>query len=135
MFESIEIHFKIIGVLLIGLAFLHFFLPRYFNWKEELPRLSLANRQIFKIHTFFIALVVFLIGVLCYFTSHDLASTRLGKNISLGLAIFWSIRLFIQFFGYSQKLWKGKLFETIVHVVSSLFWLYLSLVFWMNYIN
>jgi hypothetical protein len=32
-------------------------------------------------------------------------------------------------------LWKGKLFETTVHIVFSCFWLYLSIIFMYNYFN
>lgn len=127
-----EIHIKIIGILLMALAMVHIIFPRYFNWKEELRALSLINRQMMMVHTFFIALVVFLLGFLCFTSSSDLVNTVLGKKISLGLGTFWSIRLFMQFFVYSPKLWKGKLFETAVHVVFSGFWIYLSVVFWMT---
>jgi len=129
------IHIKIIGVLLMILALVHIIFPKYFKWKEDLKSLSLINRQMMTIHTFFIALVVFLIGLLCLTSATDLIETKLGKTISLGLGIFWSIRLFIQFFGYSSELWKGKTFETIIHILFCGFWIYLSLIFWMNYIN
>ena len=82
-----------------------------------------------KVHTFFIALVVFLIGLLCLTSSYELIHTELGKKVSLGFGIFWSFRLFIQFFGYSSELWKGKKMETIVHVIFSILWAYLSYVF------
>ena len=132
---SMQIHFKIIGVLLMILALVHAIFPKYFKWKEELNSLSLINRQMMKIHTFFIALMIFLIGLLCLTSAVDLTDTKLGKNISLGLGIFWSIRLFIQFFGYSSELWKGKTFETIIHILFCGFWTYLSVVSWVNYIN
>lgn len=124
-----EVHFKIIGVLLMTLALVHVIFPKYFNWKEELKSLSLINRQMMTVHTFFIALVVFLMGLLCLTSSTELIETKLGKTISLGLGIFWSIRLFIQFFGYSTELWKGKTFETVVHILFSLLWTYLSVAF------
>jgi len=124
-----DIQFKITGTLLILLSMLHFIFPRYFNWKQELSSLSLVNRQIMYVHTFFIAFVVFLMGVLCITSSTDLLNTQLGKRMSLAFGIFWSIRLYIQFFGYSSKLWKGKLFETIVHISFSIFWTYLSATF------
>lgn len=124
-----EIHFKIIGALLVALALVHVIFPRYFHWKEELKSLSLINRQMMTVHTFFIALMVFLMGLLCLSSSTDLIGTPLGKTISLGLGIFWSIRLFIQFFGYSPDLWRGKAFETTMHVLFSLFWAYMSVVF------
>jgi hypothetical protein len=124
-----EIHFRIIGVLLIGLALVHAVFPKYFNWDKELKSLSLINRQMMNIHTFFIALTVFLMGLLCFTSSTEIVETNLGKKISLGLGLFWSVRLVIQFFGYSTELWKGKKFETFVHIIFSLLWTYLSIIF------
>lgn len=124
-----EIHFKIIGVLLIILALVHGFFPKYFNWEKELKSLSLINRQMMTVHTFFIALAIFLIGLLCLVSSKELIETKLGKTVSLGIGIFWLVRLFIQFFGYSTELWKGKGFETAIHILFSLLWTYLSIVF------
>ena len=106
-----EFQLKIIGGLLMVLALIHIIFPKYFNWKIELKSLSLINRQMMEVHTFFIALMVFLIGILCYFSSKELIETSLGKTISLGLGIFWGARLAIQFFWYSSELWKGKKLE------------------------
>ncbi|MFA6152188.1 MAG: hypothetical protein WC716_12760 [Chitinophagaceae bacterium] len=124
-----EIHLQIIGILLIGLAFVHIIFPRYFNWQQELHSLSLINRQMIKVHTFFIALGVFLMGILCFTSGEELMTTGLGKKIAAGLAIFWICRLFIQFFGYSPLLWKGKTFETSVHVLFVFLWMYMSFIF------
>lgn len=85
------------------------------------------------VHTFFIALTVFLMGLLCLTSSNELIETNLGKNISLGLGVFWTIRLLFQFFGYSSKLWKGKTFETIMHIAFSLLWAYLTVIFLTTY--
>ena len=124
-----DFHIKIIGVSLIVLALLHCLFPRYFNWKQELGSLSVINRQMFHVHSFFIALMVLLMGLLCLTCSPELLKSTLGKRICLGLGIFWIARLAIQFFVYSPKLWKGKRFETSVHVLFSMFWIYLSTVF------
>jgi hypothetical protein len=122
-----EIHFKIIGFLLITLALLHFYFPKYFSWKQDLGKLTLINRQIM------IAFAVFLVGLLCISSASELIETTLGKRISLGIGIFWGARLIIQFFGYSSKLWKGKAFETTVHIMLALFWAYLTIIFIMPY--
>ena len=124
-----ELNLKIIGILLISLALIHVIFPKYFNWRNELSSLSMIKRQLFYFHSFFIALTVFLMGLLCLTAAHDLMSTTLGKHVSLSLGIFWMARLIIQFFGYSPKLWKGKRFETIVHILFSILWIYLSVVF------
>ena len=129
-----ELHLKIIGSLLIVLALAHIGFPLHFKWKEELKSISIINRQMMYIHSFFIAFAVFLMGLLCMTSSSELIGTVLGKRISLGLGLFWTTRLFIQFFGYSSKVWKGKTLETTVHILFSLFWGYLSAVFILTYL-
>jgi len=127
-----EIHFKITGCLFIVLALIHIIFPKYFNWKEELQPLSLINRQMMQVHTFFIALTVFLMGVLCIVAPDEMITTPLGKKISTGLAVFWGIRLWIQFFGYSARLWKGKKTETAIHILFIVLWTYCTGVFAWN---
>jgi len=128
-----ELHFKIIGVLLITLAFAHITFPRYFNWRQELNFVSLINRQMMYVHALFIAIAIFLMGLLCFTSANELLTTALGRKISFGFALFWTARLIIQFVGYSFKLWKGKRFETVVHVLFSVFWVYLVTIFWLSY--
>ncbi len=128
-----DIHLQITGVLLIALALMHAFFPKYFDWKKELSSLNVINRQMMLVHTFFIALVVFLMGVLCLTSTTQLIATNLGRKISLGFGIFWTFRLLIQLFGYSSELWKGKRFETVTHVLFLALWIYLSLLFLMIY--
>ncbi len=124
-----EFHLKIIGWLLIALALIHVVFPNYFDWKKELAKLSLVNREMMYVHTFFIAIVVLLMGILCVTSSRELMTTTLGQRIALGFGIFWFLRLLIQFFGYSSKLWQGNTFETCVHVVFTLLWTYFTIVF------
>lgn len=111
------------------LALIHIPFPKYFKWNLELKHLSLINKQMMTTHTFFIALTVFLMGLLCFTCSKELITTNFGRKIALGLGVFWAIRLFFQFFIYSSKLWKGKLFETIMHVLFSILWVYLCVIF------
>lgn len=130
-----ELHLKIIGWLLMTLSFVHIAFPKYFKWPEELTKLSLINRQMMYFHTFFIALIVFLMGFFCLTSSEELVKTHLGRKISLGFGIFWAVRLFVQFFGYSTKLWKGKIFETTIHSIFSVIWIYLSFTFILIYLS
>lgn len=123
------IHLQTIGILLITLALIHVAFPKYFHWKRELASLSLINKQMMTTHTFFIALTVFLIGLLCLTSSTEIIQTLLGKKIALGLGVFWITRLYFQFFIYSKKLWKGKTFETSIHIFFSSLWIYFSVVF------
>ncbi len=120
---------NLIGFLLVVLALLHAAFARYFNWRVEFAPVSLINRQMMYVHTFFIALTVLLMGLLCLTSAAELVGTPLGRRVALGCGVFWLARLLIQLFGYSPELWRGKRFETLVHVVFIGFWSYLSYVF------
>ena len=124
---------NIVGGICILLALVHVVFPGYFNWRAELKAVSLINRQLMYVHTFFVALVVFLTGLLCLTSSADLVETKLGHRIALGLFIFWGLRLGVQFSGYSAQLWRGKRFETIVHILFAMLWAYFSLIFFLVY--
>lgn len=120
---------------MIVLALIHLIFPRYFDWEQELTKISLINKQMMYFHTFFIGLIVLLMGVLCFTAAEELSSTALGKKIALGLFIFWGTRLGVQFFGYSSLLWKGKRFETYVHLLFAVLWTYFSVIFLMVYLG
>jgi hypothetical protein len=130
-----EIHIKIVGSLSIALSLMHIIIPKYFKWKKEFSSLSLITKQIIYVHTFFIAFVLFLIGLLCLSYSRQLVYDPFGRVISLGLFGFWLTKLIFQFFVYSPKVWRGKTFETLMHVVFSLLWIYFSGVFLFSYLG
>lgn len=129
-----ELHLKIIGSCLIVLGLVHTIFPRQFNWKQELSSLSIMNREMMYVHTFFIAITLFLVGLLCLTSGADLISTTFGKRVSLGFGIFFSLRLLVQFFGYSSQTWKGKTFETTIHILFSIFWTYITTIFCLIYL-
>jgi len=124
-----EIQLRIIGFLLVILALLHTVFARYFNWRTEFVTVSLINRQMMYVHTFFVAFTVLLIGLLCLTSAAELVHTPLGRRLALGCGVFWLARLGVQFFGYSAELWRGKRFETVIHWLFSGLWTYLSAVF------
>ena len=113
---------QLAGVLQVALALVHVVFPRYFRWREELPRLSLVNAEMMRVHTLFVALTVAGIGALSLAYPTDIAETPFGKTFAGAVATFWFVRLAVQFVGYSSALWRGKTFETTVHVVFTLLW-------------
>lgn len=127
---NIEIHLRVAGILQLVTAALHILLPRALQWRTELGRLSLVNRQIFLVHTFFIVLILALFGSLSLLAADALtARSPLGMFVSLGLSIFWFTRLLVQFLVYDPQLWRGDKQRTIVHVVFSMVWFYLVAVY------
>jgi hypothetical protein len=89
-----EIHLKIIGWLLTILALVHGIFPHYFDWKNEFKNVSIINREMMYIHTFFIALMVLLMGVLCITSAEEIVATKLGQKVSLGLSFFLDNKVF-----------------------------------------
>ena len=127
---TLDLHLRLIGLSLIFLALVHATFPMRFNWKDELPKLTLLNRQMFGVHCFFIALTLLLMGLLCLVFPDALTlRSQLGLLISAGFAIYWLCRLFCQFFVYHSSLWWRKGFETFVHITFGFLWLYYVVVF------
>jgi hypothetical protein len=127
--NNLSLHLQIIGCLLLLLSVVHIGFPRKFKWKLELSNLTLVNRQLMYVHTFFVAVVVLLNGLLFIFCANELTEqTRLARFINIGLLIFWLLRWIFQHFVYSPKLWRGKRFETFTHVLFTIFWTYIVVV-------
>ena len=134
---SVEVHLRIVGMLLLALVALNLYVPRRFNWKHELATLSLLNRQIFQVHAAFICVILTMFAALALFYPRELLEpTPLARAILAGLAVFWLLRLLTQWFVYDRRLWLGRRFETIVHLVFTGVWTYFAATFaaalWVN---
>lgn len=123
------LHLHIIGVLLLILAVAHAYFPRYFQWRKEFAGLTLLTQQVFFVHHAFIGITVGLMGLLTLLHAPELISTLLGNRICLGFSVFWSIRALCQVFVYSPSLWRGKTFETALHVLFLAFWIYMAVIY------
>ena len=128
--DVLLLHLRATGVLLALLVVVHAFVPSRLRWREELPRLSLVNRQIFEVHTFFIVLVLALLSTLLL-TSSDalLVPSRLSRALLVGLTLFWGLRMLMQWFYYSPTVWRGNRFNTLAHCVFSTVWVYMTATF------
>jgi hypothetical protein len=128
--EALLVHLRVTGVLLALLVIVHAFVPARLRWREELPRLSLVNRQIFEVHTVFIVLVLALSSTLLLTSSEALlAPSRLSRALLFGLTVFWGLRMLMQWFYYSPAVWRGNRFNTIAHYTFSAVWMYLTATF------
>jgi hypothetical protein len=127
---TLAFHLRLAGSALVLLALLHAAFPARFHWKEEAARLSPLNRQIFFVHSFFIAVMLVFFGVLSFVVAHVLPAPSLLSRVVLGgFVAFWSLRLLVQLFVYDTRLWRGDPFNTAMHLGLIAFWTYLVSVY------
>lgn len=130
MMETLIILLRVAGFGLILLAGLHVPIGRYLKWREEGARLSLVNESIFRVHTFFICFLLVMMGLPCLLDPLIfLESSRAGAWLTWSYSVFWTTRLFFQWFVYPSELWCGKKMETLAHFGVTIVWIYLSALF------
>lgn len=124
---TLSMHLRIVGVLLVMLGLSHVFFSRYFKWDRELADVSLFTRQVFFVHTFFIALGVVLAGAASFVCADALLRpSLLSRALLAALTLFWLCRLLVQFFTYDARIWRGDRFRTVMHGVFSALWMYVT---------
>lgn len=110
----------------MAIALMHFGLPKRYKWAAELPALSGFNRHMFKVQFFFVAFNTFIMGVICLALPQVLVEKSLaGLVLSVWMTVYWSVRLWCQFFVYPKELWQGKRFETAMHILFALIWIFI----------
>ncbi len=130
MTEFLTVLLRVAGAGLIFLAILHVPISRRLKWREDEARMTPANAAIFRVHAFFICLVLVLMGLPCLLEPRVfLTESRAGGWISWSFSAFWAIRLYFQWFVYPRDLWRGKGLETALHFWFTLVWAALACLF------
>jgi hypothetical protein len=122
---SVELHLRIVGLMLLLLVPVNLAAARRFNWRQEIGQLSLFTRQVFVVHMAFILLILVLFAGLCLgFTRELTTPSPLARGVLGGLTVFWAARLACQWLYYDVAVWRGNRFNTVVHVVFTATWAY-----------
>lgn len=130
MIDILSLTLRLAGAGLILLAVSHIQIAKHLKWREEAARLEPVNASIFRVHTFFICLILVLMGLPSLFDPWVfIEPSRAGGWMTSSFAIFWAIRLYFQWFVYPADLWRGKRMETFAHWSFSFFWAFLVAVF------
>jgi hypothetical protein len=124
---TIALHLRIVGALLVVLGLSHVFFDRFFGWERELSTVSLLTRKVFYVHTFFIGLGLVMIGAGSFFLASALLQpSALSRAILAAMVVFWLCRMLAQWFAYDAAIWRGNPFRTVMHVVFSALWIYVT---------
>lgn len=118
------------GAGLILLALIHVPISRRLQWREQASRLSAENEAVFHVHTFFLCLVLVMMGLPALVEpSVFLEKSRAALWGSWSLCVYWLVRLWCQWFTYGPHLWRGKRLETRIHWLFTVLWILLSALF------
>lgn len=94
-------------------------IPRLLHWKEPIAAMPLLVREVFWVHTFFIALTCAIFGGITLRFAADIAQPahELIRWFAAAIGLFWGIRSVMQWTVYSSSHWRGLPMKTIAHWV------------------
>jgi hypothetical protein len=124
---TLQSSIQLAGALQLVIAAANFFAPTILHYRENLAKVSPIIRQIFTVHSVYIILVLIGFGLICLLFPNDLCgASPLGKFLCGFLAVFWGLRVVLQFTYYDRAVKKE-------HPLGALFFgtafLYLALAF------
>jgi len=115
------------GILQLVIALANFFVPELLHYRENLAKVSPIVRQIFTVHAAYIVLVLIGFGIICLLFPDDLCgASALGRFLCRFLAVFWGLRVVLQF-GYYDGTVKEK--HPLGTVLFGAAFLYLGVIF------
>jgi hypothetical protein len=95
------------GVVQLLMSAANVLLPTRLRYRENLLRLSPIVRQVFVVHSIYIALVLLFFGAVCLAFAPELAgASSLGRCLAAFLAVFWLLRAGLQVFYYDREFQK-----------------------------
>lgn len=78
--------------------------PRKFNYRENLAKVSPLVRQVFVVHSIYIVIVLIGFCGICFqFAPRLVSHDPLGRSLSAFLAFFWLLRVTLQIFYYDGE--------------------------------
>jgi hypothetical protein len=111
------------GASIMVLALFHVFLWRSLHWDRESERLSPLNARVFAVHTFFVAFVLFALGLLSLARPDLLLGpSELGRLLLCAVVLFWFVRLCLQPLVFDRVMTLDWTRAPVVRVGSCLLW-------------
>jgi hypothetical protein len=118
------------GVTMIALALAHFGLSKLLAWQEDTQKLRPINRQVFIVHTVFLAVGIFLLGLVClFFAPSFLEKTTLAAVATACFAMCWLSRLICQIFVFRSEITKNKRLNDFLQVAGMMLWTFYMALF------
>jgi hypothetical protein len=115
------------GAIQLTIIAANFALPKKLRCRENLVQVSPMIREVFIVHWLYIVLVLGIFTALCFWFAPELAGgSRLGRFLSLAMAIFWLLRVPIQLFFYDREIRRQNRLADVAFLLT---FSYLGIVF------
>lgn len=115
------------GVLQLLVAVSNFFAIKMLRYRETLAAVSPHVAQVFVVQNIFIVFMVAGLALMCFAFAPELTNrTALSRSIDGFAALFWFVRLMVQWFYYDRELRRKY---RVMDALFSLAFLYLTVVF------
>jgi hypothetical protein len=102
--RTLELLILVGGVLHFGILLASALVPKVLDWRASLGKLDRLSRQLVWVHGAFIVLVIVGFGLISVSYPADLAAgSPLARGMCLFIAVFWGLRLLVQFFVFDAK--------------------------------
>jgi hypothetical protein len=115
------------GAIQLVIIAANFALPKKLRCRENLVKVSPMIHEVFVVHWIYIVLVLGIFTTLCFWFAPELAGgSRLGRFLSLAMAIFWLLRVPIQLFFYDPEIRRQNRLADVAFLLT---FSYLGMVF------
>ena len=123
MKELLELGLIIAGCSLAALSIASFWIPKALGWREKLAGLTPLVRELFLTYSFYVWSSHVLFTVLTLgFGDWLMGGTGAAKAMNTFMLLWWSVRLYLQFFGFDLSEIKASRFNRIAkHLLTLLF--------------
>lgn len=96
-YSTVKYIIYLCGIYALGFAVFHAFFWKLFDWKNDLKKITIANRAIIQIANLRLIYIFIGIAAICFTFPKELLATKLGNAFLLGIAIFWMGRTIEQY--------------------------------------
>jgi hypothetical protein len=120
------------GVLHFGILLASARVPKALNWKASLGSLDRLSRQLIWVHGAFIVLVIVGFGLISVIYPSSLAAgSPLARGLCLFIAVFWGLRLLVQFFVFDAgPFLRTRLLRVGYHALTVVFTYHVCVYSW-----
>jgi hypothetical protein len=98
MQDSLPFFIRLAGLAQLGVLVASALVPSRLNWRSELASLSRLNRQMHWVYGGYIVLSILAFALISLFHAEELAArSGLARGFCVYIAVFWGIRVALQF--------------------------------------